>query len=116
MRRLDYVSVNTRLWISLTHKVLKIEEIERFAATAEEIAHERSRELTDFIKEQGGDLEWLTDHAACMRTLSAKIVLLRGGLVPALKIDKDNPVLRMDAVGAMGYIRSDLEAMLCLMR
>ncbi len=113
MSRLVYVAQNTKVWLSVMENEISIEELEVFAKGAEETAHEKSREMTEHIKD---DVDWLTDHANLMRTLSAKIVLLRDGLIPALKIDSDNRLLRIDAVGAMGWIRADFEAMECRMR
>lgn len=113
MSRIDYVALNTKLWVEMTLDVLSMDDLETFAKNAETRAHEKSRAMTAELKD---DIESLTTHAAYMRTLSAKIVLLRDGLIPALKIDKDNPILRRDAVAAMGWIRADFEAMDCLMR
>ena len=110
MSRIVYVAQNTAIWIQVMENELTVEELDAFANGAEQTAHEKSREMQKLIKD---DANWLTSHAACMRTTSAKIVLLRDGLVPALKIDKDNPRLRLEAVAAMGYIRADFEAMEC---
>lgn len=113
----DHILLNTKIWVEMTIDELTIEQIEEFAQGAEEHAHTASHEMTKFINEKhSDDRDWLTSHADHVRRLSAKIVLLRDGLVPALKIDKENPVLRLEAVRTMGYIRADIEAMECYMR
>ncbi|OGG55248.1 hypothetical protein A3D62_01540 [Candidatus Kaiserbacteria bacterium RIFCSPHIGHO2_02_FULL_49_11] len=111
--RIAYVARSASAFAAMMLNNLTIEELEAFANHAEVTAHEKSREMTEAL---GDDEMALTSHAAHMRSLAAKIVLLRDGLVPALKIDKDNSSLRNDAVRAMGYIRAEFEAMTFFVR
>lgn len=106
--RLDHVCKSTHIWALTMIDKLSIEHVETFAKTAEKLAHDRSREYTQGIKD---DEMALTEHAALMRTTSAKIVLLRDGIVPAWKIDKESPNLRQLAVETMGWIHADCQAM-----
>lgn len=110
MSRLLYVAQATDIWIRTMENMLSIANLEAFAKNAEAVAHEKSREYTKHCKR---DEMLLTSHADMMRKTSAKIVLLRDGLIPALKIDRDNVQLRMDAVSAMGWIHADFVAMDC---
>ena len=111
--RAEYVSQSSHLFCVALMNEISVEDLKDFVSGAEEIAHERDREVTAQFK---GDLEALTNHAAHMRTVAAKIIHLRDGLVPALEIDRNNPVLRGLAVQSMGYLRAEFEAMLCLLR
>ncbi|HUD02582.1 MAG TPA: hypothetical protein VMR46_00990 [Candidatus Paceibacterota bacterium] len=92
---------------------LTIEMMEKFANSAEKVAHEKSREMSEHFKD---DEMALTRHADHMRTVAAKIKLLRDGLVPALKIDRNSHVLRLQAVQAMTFVTAEFEAMTGLMR
>ena len=58
-----------------------------------------------------GDVQHLTDHAARMRAIAARIVLLRDGYVPALKIDQKNNAMRDSALQIMAYLMAQFEAL-----
>lgn len=108
--RFSYVVENSSQFVATMLGRVPFEQMERFAAEADQLAHRQSRGMTHEFR---SDESILTDHAARMKTLAATIRLLRDGLVPALRIDRDNPALWMQAVEAMGYIRADCEAMMC---
>ena len=82
--------------------------LEAFAQDADRIAHLHSQEATAVVKD---DEDRLTRHADYMRNVSAHIVLLRDGLVPALKIYPDSPTMRLQAVGVMAFIKAHFFAM-----
>ena len=111
--RVQYVAMSANLFLVAMAGVLTIEDLEDFSNAAEANVEEKDREMFDYIKD---DLTALTNHASSMRTVVAKIVLLREGLIPALKIDRNNLVLRLQAVQAMGFIRAECEAMTCLLQ
>ena len=85
-----------------------IELLEDFAKKAEDLAHTKSRELQAHLSKAGRDL---TNHAAHMRSVAAHIVLLRDGLVPAIKIDKDNEMHRANALASMTFLLAQFQAM-----
>ena len=111
--RAQYVAMSANIFSMAAASELTLKDLEEFANGAEETASERDREVTEYLID---DEHALTNHAAHIRTLVAKIVFLRDGLVPALKIDWHNPTFRMLAVQSMGYIRAEFEAMTLLLR
>ena len=109
LHRVKFVQDRQRFYLEGIGGEITFHDLAEFSAAAEEMAHESSREMTDYVKDKGTDA--LTTHAAHVRTLSANIVLLRDGLVPALRIDAGNPVLRKQAVSIFCYIKSEFDAM-----
>jgi hypothetical protein len=85
-----------------------IERLELFAKDAERIAHKHSKDATAAVKD---DEDRLTRHADYMRTVSAHIVLLRDGLVPALKIYPESPTFRTQAIWTLSFIKAHFFAM-----
>lgn len=113
MSRAQYVVVSTDLFMEALANKLSLKDLEEFANGAEKMVREMDHEMTEYLM---GDEDALTNHAVHVRILAGKIVLLRDGLVPALRIDQNNPVIRMFAIRSMGYIRAECEAMMCLLR
>lgn len=111
LSRVKFVQDRQRFYGHMAHEVTSA-DLERFAKEAEEVAHGQSREMTDYLKAE--NVGALTTHAAHVRTLSAHIILLRDGLVPALRIDSDNPTIRNQAVSVMFYIKAEFDAMTLL--
>ncbi len=112
MSRAQYVANSSSIFVMAAADALTLKDFESFANGAEETAHERDREMTEYLI---GNKHALINHAAHMRTLAAKIVFLREGLIPVLKIDWNNPTFRMLAIQSMGYIRAEFEAMTILL-
>lgn len=113
----QYVLTNTNLFFEMVHDEFfndpkqGIEQLETYANHAKQLLNDASREMQDFIKEKfENDTDLLTKHADRMRTAGANVLLLRDGLVPALKVDKDNPKFRALALQTFGYIRAEVEA------
>lgn len=111
--RVEFVATGSRLFLESMINKITFEGLKEFADGAEALASERSHEMDEYL---AGDMDALTNHAAYVRTLAGKIVLLRDGLVPALEIDRNNLVLRIQAISAMSYIRAECEAMFCFLR
>lgn len=88
-----------------------ITQLDNYANNAKQLLKDASREMQDFIKKKfENDETLLTKHAARMRTAGANILLLKQGVVPALKIDQDNPKFRMIGLQIFGYVRAEIEA------
>jgi hypothetical protein len=106
--RAEFVRGQVLMFTQYAIAELSIDHFRNFAQSCEKLAHHASRIMTAHL---GDDVNALTDHAARVRTLSAHVVLLRDGLVPALEIDWDNQNLRQQAAYSMGLIRAECAAM-----
>lgn len=93
--------------------VVDFEQLKVFADNAENLCSVAEKEYCDYFKENE---RVLTDHAIHMRTVAGKIVLLCGGIIPALEIDKENPFLLSLAFSCMAYIRAEINVMKGLMQ
>lgn len=82
--------------------------LEDFAKHAESRARALSREYSRVFV---GNEAVLTKHANHSRTISANILLLRDGYVPAIKIDLDNTRMRTEACRIMAYLYIQFQAM-----
>lgn len=113
-RREEIVASQMRVFRDLLHSEFQgtegIKLLEAFAGSAEDIAHRHSRQAQEALKEDEGRL---SNHANHMRAVSAYIVLLRGGQVPALKIHPDSHEIREQAIWSMNFIRAHFFAMEC---
>lgn len=87
---------------------LTTEELETAVIRHEECVRLQSDELTKLLV---GDDIALTDHASHMRTVGANLLMLKGGLIPALKIDKDNQKIRQIAGQAMAFVKAEYDFM-----
>jgi hypothetical protein len=111
--RAQFVADTSTLFVQAMHSTITFQQLKEFADNAEELCQEEEPEYLRYLK---NDEQALTNHASHMRTVVAKIVLLRDGLVPALEIDRNNPVLRLEALRNMAYIRAETEAMKCFLQ
>ncbi len=108
LNRAQFVVSASHAFFVTMQGAMGLSEIEDFAQKVEARAHAASQNAT---KEIGGDERRLTDHAANMRSISAHIIFLRDGCVPALKIDKESPTIRSHAISAVAYIHASLQAL-----
>jgi hypothetical protein len=108
-----FVANSSGHFVVALYSVITFEQLKGFADNAEAICQ---KEEKGYLRYFGGNERALINHAAHMRTVAAKIVLLRDGLVPALEIDRNNPVLRFEALRNMAYIRAESEAMKCFLQ
>ena len=108
-----FVANSSGHFVDALHSVITFEQLKEFADNAEAICQ---KEEGEYLRYLAGDEQALTNHAANMRTVAGKIILLRDGLVPALEIDRNNPVLRREALRNMAYIRAESEAMKCFLQ
>ncbi len=113
----QYVLTNTNFFVEMVQNdffsdpKVGISKLAVYADNAEQLLKDASREMQDFIKEKfENDETLLTAHAARMRSAGANILLLKQGVVPALKIDHDNPKFRAIGLQIFGYIRAEIEA------
>lgn len=111
--RATYVQQATDIFVQTVGSELTLDDIEAYAKGAEEALREASREMTEHLRDDEGAL---TSHANHLRKAIAKVVLLRDGLVPSLKIDKEAAHYHEMAVQSMGFIRAEIEAMKAFMR
>jgi hypothetical protein len=95
-------------FVDALQSAITFEQLKEFADNAEAICQ---AEEGEYLRYFGSNEQALINHATHMRTVAGKIVLLRDGLVPALEIDRNNPVLRLEALRNMAYIRAESEAM-----
>ena len=113
----QHVLTNANLFVEMTqHGYWKdsrntIAELDAYASAAHAQLKDASREMQAFIKSKfNNDEDLLTKHADRMRTAGANIILLKDGLVPALKVDPTNPKFRILALQIFGYLRAEIEA------
>lgn len=104
IRALSKVAFAAGFEVAMKQEILGpqgIEELESFANRAEPAAHALSRELTNKLKD---DEYALARHADHMRSMAANILLLRDGYVPALRVDRENLVMRLRALEVMANV------------
>lgn len=82
-----------------------------FVAAIETTFKELDHETTGRIRDDKLGEAVLVRHAARMRTIGANIVLLRDGVVPALKIDSDNPKLRSVLLNCKALLWAEQQVM-----
>lgn len=107
--RARFVLEASQVFVTAMGPTLKLADLENFAQKVEARAHAASAQATREL--MAGTEGQLTEHAANVRSISAHIMLLKNGCVPALKIDKDSPTIFIMAVEAMAYLNSSLQAM-----
>mgnify|MGYP001578486279 CR=1 FL=1 len=113
--RAQFVASSSGCFLLAMSDKLTLQDLTDFANNAETHALEAEKEMVEYFC--GNNNEWdLHVHAGHMRTVAAKIILLRNGLIPALNVDRNNPILWMQAVHAMGYIDAEIKATECFMR
>jgi hypothetical protein len=100
-------------FVEALHSEITFEQLKDFADSAEVICQ---NEEPEYLRYFSDNEQALVNHASHMRTVAGKIILLRDGLVPALEIDRGNPVLRREALRNMAYIRAEAEAMKCFLQ
>ncbi len=100
-------------FVDTFQSAITFEDLRDFADNAEAICRE---EEGQYLRYFADNEQALINHAAHMRTVAGKVVLLRDGLIPALEIDRDNSVLRLEALRNMAYIRAEAEAMKCFLQ
>jgi hypothetical protein len=107
----EFVSQSTEVFARIMVGELSgaegLKRLEKFAKDAENMASHLSQGATQEVM---GDENKLTEHANYMRSISAHIILLRDGLLPALKI-YESQAMRSQAIWTMSYIRSHCQAM-----
>ncbi len=83
-------------------------QLEQMLDKLDRVIHLQDQEMTQVLKD---NLEALTTHASHMRTVAANLLLLKGGVLPALKIDSQNPMLRDLASKSMAFIQAEYQFM-----
>lgn len=107
MNREQYVAEATQLFLSGMLDVLSPTHMEIFLERIPDVLAKRSQEMQAYLIH---DVDALTRHGNSVRTLLGKIELLRG-LIGALLIDRNNDLLRIQAVQTIGYLEAECTAM-----
>ncbi len=112
-----HVVAHTNMFIEVTEETFWTkpdqirDQLQGYAVQAQELLRDAGQRMQERIRtEFDNDEDLLTRHAARMRTAAANVVLLRFGLLPALKLDPDNPKLRTLALHTFAFLNAEIEA------